>query len=742
MGDNLINIDYSEIDKKVDKIVLEVLSYLPWDKEEIEKEIRKSYEYAKEAHHGDLRKSWEPYIIHPVEATQILLAIRPDLDSIQACFLHDVIEDTPKTYEDIFDEFGPSVAMLCEGLVKVSNVKYKWWNSSVDTLRKMFVSMAEDIRVIFVKLADRVHNMQTIKYHPVPQKREKIAKETLDIYAPIAERLGLYKFKDTLEEECFKTLDPCEYKRITTDLKKLSWVKWDFKKSVEKEIHNLLEWTGINYKLKFRVKSIYSIYKKTKLKGIDDITSMYDIFGIRIITDTVSDCYAILGYIHNHRKPIPKRIKDYISLSKANGYQSLHTTIIWFVKSFRKQPTEIQIRTHEMDRVAECWIAAHYQYKEYWSDWIAHTKDFDWVQELRKTSDELVENDDLMHTLKIDVFKDRIFVFTPNWDVLNLPAGSTPIDFAYAIHSDIWNHASISKVNWKVVPINSELANWDHVEIILDKNRTPNPMWISFVKTAKARNGIKTFLSSDEGVSNYDRWVEVFNRYLEKLGYESLDKKLSLLNTLDWKNLSKEEKVHLLEQVGMFNQSPSSIFKKIIKESVNKTIESNRKIDAPAQDDSSPKHKVIVWWEDDIPNSLGKCCKPAKWDKIVAYVTNKWSITIHRRDCFSIENAHDSDRLMPACWDGQNDPLNNVSISFFIKNKYWSLKAICDILFEMQINIIEIHSMQSPSSYQRVDLTIEIYDSDYLLIDTLIERVKSIMWESFRQSVITKIEDA
>lgn len=727
---------YLEIDKKVKKITQEALLYLEGDKEFLSNEIWRAYEYAKEAHHWLLRKSWEPYIIHPVEATKILLAIKPDLESIQTCFLHDVIEDTPKTYEDILEEFGPEVAKLCEGLVKVSNVKYKGANSSIDTLRKMFVSMAEDIRVIFVKLADRIHNMQTIKYHPVPQKREKIAKETLDIYTPIAERLGLYKFKDKLEEECFKTLDPKEYDRITSELKKISDVKDNFKKSVEKEVYDLLKDTGIKYELKFRVKSIYSIYRKTKLKGIDDVSSMYDLFGIRIITDTVSDCYAILGYIHNLRKPIPKRIKDYIALSKPNGYQSLHTTIIGFVKDFRRQPTEIQIRTHEMHRVAEYWIAAHYQYKEHWS---VIRDDFDWVQELRRTSDEL-ENDDLMHALKIDVFKDRIFVFTPNWDVLNLPAGSTPIDFAYAIHSDIWNHAHLAKVNWKVVPINSELSNWDHIEIILDKNRTPNPMWISFVKTAKARNKIKSFLQADEWVSNFDRWIEVFNRYLEKLDYPILDDDLSLLNTIDWKKLSKAEKIHLIEQVWMFNQSPSNIFKKILKESVKIALEENKKDWKDNSEDL--KNKVIIGWEDNIPYSLGKCCKPSKWDKVVAYVTSRWSITIHRRDCFSIENAHESDRLMPACWQWQDDPLNNVSISFFVKNKVGSLKAICDILFEMQMNIVEIHSMRNPGPFQRVDLTIEIYDSDYLMTDTFIERVKSLMWDNFKQSIITKIEDA
>ena len=475
---------YSKIDKRVEAIVKKVSIYMPnLNIKYIREEIFKAYEYARDAHEWQYRLSWEPYISHPVEATMILLELKPDIFTIQSCLLHDVIEDTPKTKEDIEKEFWKEVAFLCEWLSKLSKVRYKWEDRSIWSLRKMFVAMAEDLRVIFVKLSDRLHNMRTLKSHPKPEKRQRIALETLNIYAPIADRLGLFWFKNNLEEECFKILDPESYKELKRQFREIEPQRRTFMKNVESEIDKILKWKVENYEIDYRVKSIYSIHKKLLKKWLTHMKELFDVFWVRVMVETEADCYKVLWIIHNTWTPIPRRFKDYIALPKPNWYKSLHTSIIWLFQEDTKQPTEIQIKTYEMKEYADIWVAAHFEYKEKWSK-IA--EDIDWVKELKDMVDS-IQDSDFVGSLKVDLFKDRIYVFTPQWDFINLPFGSTPIDFAYAVHSELWDHITVAKVNWIVYPLDKELNNWDVVEVITDKNRKPNPFWISFVKTVKAK---------------------------------------------------------------------------------------------------------------------------------------------------------------------------------------------------------------------------------------------------------------
>jgi GTP diphosphokinase / guanosine-3',5'-bis(diphosphate) 3'-diphosphatase len=365
----------------------------------------------------------------------ILVDLRPDIYTIQACLLHDVIEDTPVTYDDIVRDFWDQVGKLCLGMEKLSKVRYQWEDRNIGSLRKMFIAMAEDLRVIFIKLSDRLHNMRTLKYHPNKEKRERIAMETLNIYAPIADRLSLFNIKNALEEECFKILDYESYKKIRKELIELQESIDIFSADAAKAIKDVLdeEWINI-YTIDYRVKSIYSIHKKMQKKWLDSVKGLYDLFGIRIIVNDIETCYRVLWIIHWYWTPLPNRFKDYIALPKPNGYKSIHTTIIWFLKNFRQQPTEIQIKTFEMKEYSEIWVAAHFEYKERGSK-IA--KDIDWVNELREMTESLW-NTELISSINIDVFKDRIFVLTPKWDTINLSHGSTPIDFAYAIHSDLW----------------------------------------------------------------------------------------------------------------------------------------------------------------------------------------------------------------------------------------------------------------------------------------------------------------
>jgi len=737
-----IEVDYTKLDKKVEKIIKRVNLYMPsLSKEYISNEIKKAYIYARDAHKWVFRLSWEPYISHPVEATLLLLDLKPDILTIQACLLHDVIEDTTRTYEDILEVFWEEVANLCAWMEKLSKVRYKWEERSIWSLRKMFIAMAEDIRVVFIKLADRLHNMKTLKYHPKKEKRDRISLETLNIYSPIADRLWLYDFKNQLDTECFKILEPNEYIKIIRQLNKLKDTKISFEKNAKLEVDNLLNWTWINYEIDFRVKSIYSIYKKMKLKWYEKVSDLYDLYWIRIVVDNIPDCYRVLWIIHNKWAPLPKRFKDYIALPKPNWYRSLHTTVIWLLKNHRKQPTEIQIKTLEMKEQSEIWIAAHFEYKEKWSK-IA--KDIDWVKELKDLTEKLWNNE-FIESLKIDIFKDRIFVLTPKWDTVNLPAWSTPIDFAYEIHTYLWNHIVTAKVNGQVYPLDKELHNWDVVDVIIDKNKKPNPFWISFVKTTKAKNCIKSFLKNENKDLHRERGRDIMNKYLEKCWFEKLDKDLSLLKILDWKENSFEERWQILEQVWNFSITASSLLKRIFKvKKIKQTNKIDKKNTFQAEKTLKKEEKdkiknIIIWWEKNLPYKIGHCCEWRLSDKIVWYINSKGIITIHNRDCKFL-NRINKDRLLSAYYEWDEKTSIIVDISFLFENKIWVLKELSDILYSMNISTIGINTKKAWLNEIILDLELELLDYDYLLIDRFIDRVKLKMWKLLKSFEIKKIE--
>lgn len=728
---------YITSDKIINKLIKKVYLYMESiDKNYIEDEIRKAYVYSKNAHEWQFRLSWDPYIIHPVEATLLLLEIKPDIATIQACLLHDVIEDTPKTYDDIKESFWKEVADLCYWMEKLTKVRYTWEDRSIWSLRKMFVSMADDLRVIFIKLADRLHNMKTLKSHPKKEKRERIALETLNIYAPIADRLWLWYFKNSLDEECFKILEPKDYKNIKKQLSDLKESRTSFKKNVENVVNSLFVGSWIDYEIDFRVKSIYSIYKKMKRNNIEDVEDLYDLYWVRIVVQNESDCYRSLWIIHNKCTPIPKKFKDYIALPKVNGYRSIHTTVLWLLKNYRKVPTEIQIKTKEMKEHSDLWVAAHFEYKEKWSK-IA--KDISWVSELKELTENLW-NLDFMDSLKIDVFKDRIFVLTPNWDSINLPAWSTAIDFAYDLHTDLWNHITIAKVNWKIYPLDKELKNWDIVEVIIDKNKTPNPFWASFVKTVKAKNAIKSFMKREDKDLHRDRWREILNKYLAKASLDWLDKDLTLLKNLDDRVYSIEERWQLLEQIWNFSITPSLLIKRIFKtkKSYNKN---NDKIvkDKTKKWENKCKHNIIIWWDFNIDYKLWACCKRRMPEKIVAHVNNKWIITIHNRDCDVLKEVN-RNKLLSAFYEWEEDNTIKVDIIFTFKNQYWVLKELSDILYAMQIDILNINSDRTPLNDVELHLKLELLEYDYLIIERFIDRVKLKLSNSFVKFVISHVE--
>lgn len=727
-----------EIDSQVDDIISRAQAYM-WGVEarEVSESISLAYEFAKDAHKKDIRLSGEPYIAHPVAATRHLLSLSPDIATIQACFLHDVIEDTEFTYDDILETFWKDVADLCAGMEKLEKVKYRGEDRAIGSLRKMFIAMAEDLRVIFIKLSDRLHNMETLVHHPKPEKRERIALETLNIYVPIAGRLGLYNMKNALEAECFKILHNEEYEQLTKELKELNDMRREFQNSAILEMQNLLSWLDIAHKVDFRVKSPYSIYKKMQRKGIEHPRDLYDIYGIRIVVPSIADCYRVLWEIHSKWHTLPYRFKDYIALPKPNGYQSLHTTVVGFLKKFTQQPTEIQIRTEDMHKRAEIWVAAHFEYKEHGSK-IA--TEIDWVSDLKEMVDS-VGNNDLIQSLKIDTFKNRIFVFTPNGDLINLPTGSTPVDFAYHVHTDLWNHIAIAKVNWVVHPLDKELSNGDIIEVIIDKNRNPSPFWMGFVKTIKAKNNIKAYLRKWDKEAHRDRWKEIINKYLEKSGFALLDKDMTIMKVIDGRELNTEERLQLLEQVGNFSITPASVLKRILKAQNIKYESKKKEKDEELTKTSSTENttrEIVIGGEENLPyRTCRVCCKAWIPDQIVAHINSKWHFTIHQRECPVLKGVN-KERLMNAYvkWE---EAYSLFRLSLVVENKIWMMKTISETLFVMEINIDELHTKKLSSTQTALTIGLEIPDYDYLIVDRFIERIKYLLGKSLVSYKIQEI---
>ncbi len=477
--------------------VNEILEKLNNKTEEDIKRIKKAYEFAKEAHKDQKRYSGEPYFVHPVEAAKLLAQMQLDTTTIVATLLHDVCEDGHATPQQIEKEFGKEVAFLVEGVTKLGTVKYQGVERHVENLRKMFLSMAEDIRVIIIKLADRTHNMKTLDAVP-ERKRERIAKETMDIYVPLADRLGMGQFKGILEDLAFKYLYPKEYRWVKENIVGARKEKEIYLAKIKQKVLKELQKNNINpIKIDSRVKNLYGVYKKLLRKDMD-VSRIYDIIAVRIIAKTIEECYAILGIIHRLWKPVPGKIKDYIALPKPNGYQSIHTTVFCDDGKI----TEFQIRTEKMHEEAEKGVAAHWAYSMAGKpkEGAKVTKKLSWINELREWQKENQETEEFLDNLKIDLFKDRIFVFTPKGDVIDLPEGATPIDFAYCIHSDIGNHCSGAKVNDKMVSLDYKLQNGEICQIITNKNKTPKRDWLKLVKTNYAKNRIRNYLKKELGI--------------------------------------------------------------------------------------------------------------------------------------------------------------------------------------------------------------------------------------------------
>ena len=687
--------------------------------------IEKAYKTADTAHKGQVRKSGEAYIIHPLCVAIILAELELDKETIVAGLLHDVVEDTVMTVEEIASEFSEEIALLVDGVTKLGQLSYDADKVEVqaENLRKMFLAMAKDIRVILIKLADRLHNMRTLKYM-TPEKQKEKARETMDIYAPIAQRLGISKIKIELDDLSLKYLEPEAYYDLVHQIAQRKSVRDDYVQSLVEEVKKHIHEAGIPAQIDGRAKHFFSIYKKMKNqdKTLDQI---YDLFAIRIIVDSVKDCYAALGVIHEMYKPIPGRFKDYIAMPKPNMYQSLHTTLI----GPTGQPFEIQIRTYEMHRTAEYGIAAHWKYKEASNNGgaaapmtVTEEEKLSWLRQILEWQRDMSDNKEFMSLLKsdLDLFSDTVFCFTPTGDVKNLPNGSTPIDFAYSIHSAVGNKMIGAKVNGKLVPIDYVIQNGDRIEVLTSQNsKGPSRDWLNIVKSTQAKNKINQWFRSELKEENIIRGKELLASCCKSKGInlsdinrpEYQDKIMRKYGFHDWNSCLATVGHGGLKEGQIVNRMYEEYKKdhlaRITDEEVLETISENKE----KVPEKKSKSGIIVKGLYDVAVHFSKCCSPVPGDEIVGFVTRGRGVSIHRTDCINIINLSDMERerLIDAEWQHDEESgssgLYLAEIKVFCNNRTGLLVDITRAFTEREIDINAIHSKTSKQGIATIDIS-------------------------------------
>ena len=693
-----------------------------------EKKIRAAYECANAAHQGQKRKNGEPYIIHPVSVAEIIVEMGLDTDSICAGLLHDCIEDTEFGYKEIENKFGTSVAELVDGVTRLGMLRYSKEQEQFEDLRKMFLAMGKDIRVILIKLADRLHNARTFQFLPERKQRDK-ALETMEIYAPIAHRLGMSRIKWELEDLSLKCLDPIGYQEIVDGLEKQSSQHEEFLNHIKECISEKLKEAEIKNTISARVKHIYSIYRKmySQHKTINEI---YDICAVRVIVDSVTNCYNVLGYVHDLYKPIPGRFKDYISTPKPNGYQSLHTTVI----GREGIPFEIQIRTEEMHKMAEFGVAAHWKYKQ-GLDKTGNEQAFAWIRQLLEAQQD-TEAEDFIKAIKVDLFADEVFVFTPKGDVVNMPAGATPIDLAYAIHSAVGNRMVGAKVNGRIAPIDSQLKNGDIVEILTSKEtHGPSRNWVKIVKTTEARNKIKQWFKKEcreenieQGKAELDRELKanlMYNGF-----YENEEIQKNILAKFTFSTMDE-----LYAAIGYGGITITKVLNKI-KDDVMKVRKAQEKVEKIEQPQSEKKRGksesgVMVEGIDNCLVKFARCCTPIPGDDIIGFVTRGYGVSIHRKDCINVRNNGNKDeenRWIRVWWDEESlDRKKNrfsTGLQISTKSRIGVLSDVAVLLAQSHVNVHELSAKDLNDGFGMITTVIDV--SGIGQLDNIINKLKKI----------------
>ena len=660
-------------------------------------DIERAYQLAKKAHDGQMRSSGDPYITHPVAAAGILADLHLDPQTIMAALMHDVIEDCDVTKQQLIDEFDETVADLVEGVSKLTQIDFQSKEQAqAENFRKMMMAMTQDIRVILIKLADRLHNMQTLGALR-PDKRRRIARETLEIYAPIANRLGIYRLKEQLELLGFANMHPLRYKILLHAIKKSRGHRKEIIEKITDQLTLRLKNSHIQHKVLGREKSIYSIYKKMRDK-VGTFNEVMDIYAFRVITDTEDSCYRILGQIHNLFKPIPGRFKDYIAIPKANGYQSLHTVL----RSKDGLHIEVQIRTENMDQMAENGVAAHWLYKT-GNSHPAESKAREWLQSLIEMQQNAGDSMEFIENVKIDLYPDEVYVFTPKGKIIELPKGATPVDFAYAIHTDIGNSCVACKINKQFAPLSSKLTNGKTVEIVTAPGTKPNPAWLSYVVTGKARSNIRHFVKN----MRHDEAMHLGRRLLEQ----------SLKHTIDEYSVAELEKVAEVTHYHNFNDLLTGIgLGKIASVLVaHRLAHLHNEPPAEAASISNDDTPLAIKGTEGMVVKYAKCCRPIPGDHIIAYVSAGNGFTIHRSNCPNVQRAHKrNDRYVPVHWadDVTGEFIAGLEIEVF--NQRGVLAQVTNIIANQEANIVNVNIDELDGHINIIHFEIRVRDRIHL----------------------------
>jgi len=681
--------------------------------------IERAYRKAEEIHEGQMRKSGEDYLTHPMAVAQILADLGMDENTIIAGLLHDAVEDTPYSQEDLKKDFGDEIAVLVDGVTKLGSLVYESKEErQAENLRKMFLAMSKDIRVLIIKLADRLHNLRTINYMNESQIKEK-CKETLEIYAPLASRLGIYAMKFELEDIALKELDPDVYYDLVKQVSMKKELRIDHINKVIDVIKESLDNLNIAYEIKGRNKHFYSIYRKMKYQG-KQLDEIFDLTAVRVIVESVKDCYAVLGIVHTRWKPIPGRFKDYIAMPKPNRYQSLHTTVI----DDNGDPFEIQIRTAEMHKIAEYGIAAHWKYKEGVEEDREEVK-LAWLRQTLEWQTDLNDSREFMETLKVDLFSNQVFVFTPKGDVIELPAGSTPLDFAFKIHSAIGAKCVGAKVNGKMVPIDYTLRNGEIVDIVTSSNsKGPSIDWLKIVKSNAARNKIRQYLKKENKGEDISKGKEMLEKYIRRKGYDP-----QLIIRTQWinkvaKNLNISSSDDLYSQISYGGVTLSKVSTLLLgfyhedkqlelkgKEKEIKAIEERKRVH------ETPTNGITVEGMDDLLVRFSKCCNPVPGDEIIGFITKGRGISVHRVDCFNIISLPESEkpRLIPVEWNqAKKNIAYNADIQILAEDRKGLFSDISRVCEDMDVHIAGVNAKSSKENIATITMTLSLTNTGQL----------------------------
>jgi GTP pyrophosphokinase len=713
----------------IDEIIKKAEKYLSEDDISF---LWKAYDFAKKAHKGQFRKSGEPYIIHPVQVAGILVDLKMDAETIAGGFLHDVVEDTTITFEEIEEAFNQEIALLVDGVTKLGKIKYKSQEAiQAENHRKMFVAMAKDIRVILIKLADRLHNMRTLKHLP-PEKQFRISNETLEIFAPIAHRLGISAIKWELEDTALRYLNPQQYYRIVQLMKQKREERESYIEDVMKEVSKQLDEVNIEAELSGRPKHLYSIYRKMK-KQNKQFNEIYDLLAVRILVNSIKDCYAVLGIIHTCWKPMPGRFKDYIAMPKPNLYQSLHTTVI----GPKGDPLEVQIRTKEMHQIAEYGIAAHWAYKEGKSvnSQETYEKKLSWFREILEWQNETHDAEEFMETLKIDLFSDMVYVFTPKGDVIELPKGSVPLDFAYKIHTEIGNKTVGAKVNGKMEPLDYSLKNGDIVEVMTSKHSYgPSTDWLKVTQTSQAKNKIKQFFKKQKREENIAKGKEAVDKEIRAFNIDPKDAltQENLQRVLEKFNFSNEEDMYAA--VGYQGITAAQVATRLTdkirserqqEQDLAKAIEDVKTTDKEKKSQKKDSG-VKVAGVDNLLVRLSKCCNPVPGDKITGYITKGRGVSVHRADCPNVQTEEAKERHIHVEWvrSSARQKQYHVDLEISGYDRRGLVNEVLQAVNETKTNITFVNGRSDRNRMAVIQLTILIQNTNHL--QRIVDRIKQI----------------